>query len=507
MNRKLLATALVVILVVAGLWVWKQGYLRLPLGAPAGWSRTYGGDNNDEVKSALGLGEEGFLVAGGTFSFGAGDQDGWLMKLDQSGRPLWEKAFGGADSEEFLALAKAADQGYILAGRVRSFGAGGMDAWVLKLDARLQPAWQEAIGGPEYDYAAAIAPLSQGGYLAVGASGSSGAGYADLWALKLDAGGKVIWQKTYGGDQWDYGASLAPTPEGGCIVVGGTQSFGAKLTDAWALRLDPDGQVLWQKLYGGDQEDRFYSIIETADHNYLIAGGTASFGAGQMDVWVLKLDPHGQVLWQKTYGGKGDDRAFSVQAVSDGGYLVLAHTQSFGAGLTDAWLLKLDAQGQLQWQKTYGGKMEDRIYGSLETPDHGFLVAGGTASFGAGKADAWVFKLAADGSMSKDCPAGVSTALVGVSAARVKDTAATVADSKATVIANTPTPMPTHAALHSQCPPEKVEAAKKPAPEQAPPAPRQVLPVPAPTPPAPAPLAPAPGPAPSVPGPKPGGTR
>jgi hypothetical protein len=215
-------------------------------------------------------------------------------------------------------------------------------------------------------------------------------------------------------------------------------------------------------MYGGDMEDRFYSVLATGDQGYLVAGVTASFGAGAADVWVVKLDQSGRVGWQKTYGGKSDDRAFSIQPTSDRGWLVIGWTQSFGAGGTDAWLLKLDAAGQLQWQKTYGGQRVDRVYAGQETADHGFILAGGSASFGAGKADAWVFQVGADGDMGKDCAAGSSTAVLGESAARVVDTAATVTDTQAIVTAITATPKPSLAAIHSQCPPEKTEA--KPAP-------------------------------------------
>jgi len=465
MNRKLLAIAVVAILAVAGLWLWKRGDLKLPSLAPAGWSKSYGGAQDEEFNSVLLLDGGDYLVAGGVSSFGAGRQDAWLMKLDPAGQPLWQKAYGGPEDEEALSLQKTADGNFIMTARVESFGAGGMDLWVLKLDPAGQPLWQETIGGKDWDYAPALKPLAQGGYLVAGGSGSWRAGNNDLWVLKLDEQGKIVWQKTYGSDQWDYAAAVLPLADGGCVVVGGTQSFGAKDFDGWALKLDPHGQVLWQKMIGGDKEDRFYAILLTADQNYLIAGATASFGAGSSDVWVVKLNPAGQILWQKTYGGKSEDKAFSIQAVSDGGYLVLAHSQSFGPGASDAWLLKLDANGQLWWQKNYGSKHVDRIYASQETPDRGFIVAGGSNSFGAGQADGWLFKLDRDGNMSKDCPAGVSGAALGNSDAKVQDTNAVPTDSQAVVIASTVKPIPTDAVIHSQCPPEKsvkVEAAKKP---------------------------------------------
>ena len=153
------------------------------------------------------------------------------------------------------------------------------------------------------------------------------------------------WAATYGGEGWDVAESVQQTREGGYIVAGSTESFGAGKDDVWVLKLRPDGTIDWQKTYGGEKDEVVYSVQQTSDGGYIVAGGTESFGAGDSDVWVLKLRPDGGIEWQKAYGGTSSDWASSVQQTSDGGYVVAGGTKSFGAGKADVWVLKLRVDG------------------------------------------------------------------------------------------------------------------------------------------------------------------
>ena len=163
------------------------------------------------------------------------------------------------------------------------------------------------LGGAEGDRASCIEQTSEGGYIATGSTASFGSGKLDIWVLRLDVSGNVEWQKTYGGTEDDVASSIQQTGEGGYIVAGYTSSFGAGKKDVWVLKLDKDGNVEWQKTYGGTEDDVASSIQQTGEGGYIVAGYTSSFGAGKKDVWVLKLDKDGNVEWQKTYGGTGDD--------------------------------------------------------------------------------------------------------------------------------------------------------------------------------------------------------
>jgi hypothetical protein len=271
---------------------------------------------------------------------------------------------------------------------------------------------------------------------------SFGAGDYDVWVLKLDGQGNVQWQKTYGGTSGDWAHAIAPTSDGGYVVAGWTWSFGAGNRDVWVLKLDGSGNVQWQKTYGGSNEDAAFAIAPTSDGGYVVAGWTGSFGAGSHDVWVLKLDGSGNVQWQKTYGGSNDDGATGIVPTSDGGYVVAGWTGSFGAGGDDVWVLKLDGQGNVQWQKTYGGSNDDGARAIAPTSDGGYVVAGWTWSFGTGAHDVWVLKLEADGtvrgcsiSLVRDSTASVgSTTMSSLSTSVVgQTTSASVASSSAVV--------------------------------------------------------------------------
>jgi predicted secreted protein len=381
------------------------------------WAQTYGGAGNDVAVSTKQTADGGYIVAGYTGSFGAGGNDFWVSKLDASGTVTWQKTYGGAGNDCCaLSTQQTADGGYIVAASTDSFGAGGLDVWVLKLDASGNVTWQKTYGGAGIDGANAIQQTTDGGYIVAGLTRSFGAGLDDVWVLKLDALGAVTWQKTYGGTADDVAYSIQQTTDGGYIVAGRTSSSGAGGMDVWVLKLDALGAVTWQKAYGGAGNDVAGSIKQTSDGGYIVAGWTTSFGAGGMDIWVLKLDALGNVTWQKAYGGAGNDSASSTDAIqqtSDGGYIV-AGTTSFGAGSGDVWVLKLDASGTITWQKTYGGASSDGAYAVQQTSDGGYIVAGYTASFGAGGNDVWVLKLDASGNIPTCGPQGTSSATVTV---------------------------------------------------------------------------------------------
>jgi hypothetical protein len=384
-------------------------------GTSSQWAKTYGAWTEDVSWSIQQTSDGGYIVAGNTKYFGAGGSDIWVLKLDQNGNIQWQKTYGGPDWDIASSIQQTSDGGYIVAGDTRSFGAGGWDIWVLKLDQNGNIQWQKTYGGRSDDSASSIQQTSDGGYIVAGDTRSFGAGDLDIWVLKLDQNGNIQWQKTYGGPMDDYNSSpsIQQTSDGGYIVAGDTKSFGAGRWDIWVLKLDQNGNIQWQKTYGGRSDDSASSIQQTSDGGYIVAGDTRSFGAGESEIWVLKLDQNGNIQWQKTYGGRSDDFAPFIQQTSDGGYIVAGDTMSFGAGDLDIWVLKLDQNGNIQWQKTYGGRNGDFASSIQQTSDGGYIVAGYTTSFGAG--GIWVLKLDANGDIG-------GCNLIGTSNATVKDT-------------------------------------------------------------------------------------
>ena len=288
-----------------------------------------------------------------------------------------------------------------MAGYTDSYGSGSRDIWVLKLTSTGSVSWQKTYGGDDYDLAYSIQQTSDGGFIVAGVTDSYGSGSRDIWVLKLTSTGSVSWQKTYGGDDYDLAYSIQQTSDGGFIVAGVTDSYGSGVYDIWVLKLTSTGSVSWQKTYGGSSNDYARSIQQTSDGGFIVAGVTDSYGSGVYDIWVLKLTSTGSVSWQKTYGGANTDQANSIQQTSDGGFIVAGVTNSDGAGSYDIWVLKLTSTGSVSWQKTYGGSQMDLGYSIQQTSDGEFIATGETPSYG-NSYDIWVLKLDTTGNIP-DC--------------------------------------------------------------------------------------------------------
>jgi uncharacterized delta-60 repeat protein len=394
-------------------------------GAAPSWAASYGGSTNDNdcATSIQQTSDGGYIVAGYTASFGAGNSDFWVLKLNSGGAVSWQKSYGGAEADSANSIQQTGDGGYIVAGYTYSFGAGNSDFWVLKLDSNGTVDWERRYGGAEADSATSIQQTSDG-YIVAGATYSFGAGNMDFWVLKLNSSGTPSWAKTYGGASGDGAYSIQQTDDLGYILAGYTYSFGGGDSDFWVLKLDTDGVVSWQKTYSGGDDDIAYSIQQTSDDGYVVTGYTKSFGAGNWDFWVLKLNSYGTVDWQKAYGGTEEDLAKSIQETSDGGYIVAGYTLSFGAGSYDFWVLKLNSYGTVDWQKGYGGAGWDQAQSIRQTIDGRYIAAGWTGSFVITNWDFWVLKLNGDGTVPFNAATGAQAA----------DTDAVPADTTASVV-------------------------------------------------------------------------
>jgi arginine repressor len=357
------------------------------------FAKTYGEIDDDCARSVQQTSDGGYIVAGYTYSFGAGYTDIFLIKTDANGNIQWAKTYGGTYSDDAYSVQQTSDGGYIVAGYTPSFGAGDYDIFLIKTDANGNIIWAKTYGGGGNDFAYSVQQTLDGGYIVAGDTRSFGAGNEDIFLIKTDASGNIIWAKTYGGTSRDVAYSVQQTSDGGYIVAGRTDSFGAGWDDIFLIKTDANGNIIWAKTYGGTGDDAAYSVQQTSDGGYIVAGRTYSFGAGWGDIFLIKTDANGNIIWAKTYGGTGDDAAYSVQQTSDGGYIVA----SFAGG--DAFLIKTDASGNVQWAKTYGGGGNDRAYSVQQTSDGGYIVAGNTLSFGAGNSDIFLIKTDANGNI------------------------------------------------------------------------------------------------------------
>jgi len=373
------------------------------------WGKTFGGASDDYGYSVQRTSDGGYVIAGRTGSSGAGGDDVWLVKTDAIGHEVWDRTYGGAGGDIGYSVERTPDGGYVIAGSTESYGAGDWDVWLIKTDADGNKLWDRTFGGANGDEGYSVQPTSDGGYVVVGRTSSSGAGQDDVWLIKTDADGNRVWDRTFGGEVSDYGNSVRQTSDGGYVIAGTTWTYGVGWDDVWLIKTDAAGNRLWDRTFGGGFYDRGHSVQLTPDGGYIIAGSTQSWGAGDWDVWLIKTDASGYAVWDRTFGGTNADEGHSVQRTSDGGYVIAGHTYSYGAGWGDVWLIKTDANGNKVWDRTFGGKRYDVGESVQPTSDGKYVIAGYTWSYGAGYGDFWLVK----------APAPETTAVLPTPAARL----------------------------------------------------------------------------------------
>ena len=362
------------------------------------WTKTFGGSNSDYGSEVQQTFDGGYIITGYTKSYGAGSNDAWLIRTDSSGDTLWTKTFGRDSDDYSQSVQQTSDSGYVITGSTNSSGAGLHDVWLIKTDTVGDTLWTKTFGGSGSDQGNSVRQTFDGGYIVTGYTKSYGAGGSDVWLIKTDASGEDLWTKTFGRSGNDYGQSVRQTFDGGYIITGFTDSFGAGLYDIWLIKTDASGDTLWTKNFGGNDYEEGYSVRQTIDGGYIITGRTWSLskGVSNADIRLIKTDASNNILWTKTYGGSYYEKGNSVQQTSDCGYIITGYTESYGANIQDAWLVRTDASGNTLWTKTFGGVNIDEGNSVQQTSDGGYIVTGSTRSYGAGSYDIWLIKIDPD---------------------------------------------------------------------------------------------------------------
>ena len=285
------------------------------------------------------------------------------------------------------------DSGYIFAGHTDSTGAGSDDFLVVKLDSDGSVVWEKSYGDVRSNMVRDIVQTSDGGYLVAGSTFTGAKSY-EVYLMKLDSTGGLTWSKQYGGDDSDWIYSVRQTSDSGYILAGNTDSFGGGTdTDMWVLKLDSSGNEQSHTRLGGSATDTAHSIRQTNDGGYVLTGITASYGAGTADLMVVKMDSSLAVTWAKSYGGTGNQKGQSIQQTADDGYIVAGYSDSFGSSGAMVWVLKLDSSGNVTWERALGGSSSEQAQFVRQTSDSGYIVVAYTSSFGAGSNDFWVIRL------------------------------------------------------------------------------------------------------------------
>lgn len=385
------------------------------------WQRCLGGTGIDQGGEIAETTDGNYVVIGSTTSTNGdvvgndGGYDMWVIKLDPDGEIIWQKTYGGSGLEGGYSILGTTDGGCIALGRTESndgdvsgyhgVGVSGGDIWIVKLDASGTIEWQRALGGSAFDFATGLTLTADGGYVIAGNTTSTDGdvtanqGGGDAWIIKLTVAGEIEWQGTYGGSGNDGYTSIIQTMDGGYLTIGYTESNNGDVIgnhgmgDMWVVLFDEGGDLVWQRALGGAVNDGGSEAIETAEGEIMIAGYTASsngdvsgFHGGAWDAWMVRLDANGELLWQDCFGGSSNDRAVGVVETADGGCEVLCTSSSTNGdvgsinGGNDHWLIRLDDAGALLWERSMGGSTEDSPQDLLHTADGGFATVGFTNS-------------------------------------------------------------------------------------------------------------------------------
>ena len=373
---------------------------------PLQWQKTFGGSNRDRGYSVQQTTDGGFIIAGYTDSFGAGYSDVYLIKTDHNGDMQWQKTFGGSHSDYGYSVQQTSDSGYIIAGSTESYGAGFSDVYLIKTDTDGNSQWQKTFGGIYSEYARSVRQTSDGGYIIAGGIYPYTTHDPNIYLVKTDSNGTSQWQKIYGVvDNGESVYSVQQTTDGGYIMAGDIYFRDPTNYDVYLIKTDPNGNTQWQKTFGGNDSDVGLSAQQTADGGYIIAGYTGSYETGGQDVYVIKTDPNGNSQWQKTFGGSDEDIALSVQLTSDGGYIIAGQTgvSYYPPNYSDVYLIKTDPNGNSQWHKTVRGSSWDVGFSVQQTFDGGYIIAGYTCDDpGECYEDVFLIKLCSDGTLSAD---------------------------------------------------------------------------------------------------------
>jgi len=338
---------------------------------PIQWQKDYGYPEAGASFFVQQTSDGGYISTGVLSITGGTNHEAYLVKTDANGNLLWSQTYDGDTVFDCgYCVQQTTDGGYIIAGSYH-----GHSLWLIKTDSNGNKQWTQVFSSLNMDSAYSVIQTTDGGYAIVGGY-SYAPGPPDAWVIKTDSNGNQQWQRKVGGGSSEYGHCIQETSDGGYIVAGYTDSFGAGLEDARLFKLDSAGNILWIQNYGGNLDERANSVRQTSDGGFIMAGFSKSFGAGQADFYLIKTDNSGNLVWSHTFGGGSDEIANSVRQTTDGGYIICGTTASFGSGGTDIYMVKTDSSGSKEWDDTYGGTGNDDGQCVQQTSDGYYIIAG-----------------------------------------------------------------------------------------------------------------------------------
>lgn len=377
---------------------WSIGVLAIPACyGQQTFQNAFGNINSDNGYSISATNDGGYIVTGDYDVDGPFSAQVYLVKVDSLGDLGWTKTYGGAKElrngtgNRGYGVLQTVDGGYIIGGEVHAFGAGRADMYLIKTNASGDIAWSRSIGGVFDDYCYAIQQTSDSGFILAGSTESFGAGLRNIYVVRASPVGDTLWTRVFAGSSFQGAYDVKETLDGGFIITGYTFDTPTQITaDIFLIKTNATGEIGWQKSYGGTLHEYGYSVSQTTDGGFIVAGSTASYGAGSNDIALLRTDSLGNLMWASTYGGSDAEEGNSVIQLQDLGFLVVGYTRSFGAGGFDTYVIRTDSLGVLQWSRIYGGPNDDVGQQASVTGDGGYMITGGTSSYGEGSSDLYI---------------------------------------------------------------------------------------------------------------------
>jgi hypothetical protein len=344
--------------------------------------KNYGGHATDSGRCLEFTSDGGYIIAGHTTTYSNGFADLYVIRTSSMGDTVWTKKYGGSGVEHGYTVSKTSDGNYILAGSTTSNQGNGEDAFLYKIDEAGNLLWQKTFGGPGNDRVESAYEAPDGGIIMVGNSNSAPSTSVDVFLVKTDASGTLQWTQRFGGPAFDNGNMVQPTTDGGYIIVGQTYSFGSGSGDYWLIKTDASGTIVWDKTFGGPGLDEGKNVRQTSDGGFIITGDTDSFGAGSDDIYYIKTDANGEIVWSKVLGTPMKEASKMIEECPDGGYVIAGITRGFSFVNPNAWLIKTNSTGDTTWTRFYGKWSHEHLYCAKPHPDGGYIAAGHSDSYG-----------------------------------------------------------------------------------------------------------------------------
>ncbi len=357
------------------------------------WTRIFGSSDNEYGYYAEQTNDGGFILVG--YVDISGDDDIWLIKTDSNGDTLWTKTYGTYYYDYASCVHQTSDGGYIIFGDTDSFYPSRWNGWLIKTDADGDTLWTKVFTGPNYYFIRSGVELPSGnGYVFVGYTKATAGGAEDIWLVRTDMAGDTVWTRTFGGSEREIAFTVLRATDGDLVIGGDTESFSEGDFDAWVIRVNTSGNLVWSKSYGSTERDILYDMKQTDDGGFIIAGHTESFGHinNYTDAWLIKTDSNGDTLWTKTWGTEMHDGAMSVVQTSDGGFVWTGY-KYISTFVQDLWVLKTDEDGNMLWSKTYGGTFNNIGRSINKNIDGSLIITGDYYSEVTNTRDLWLLNV------------------------------------------------------------------------------------------------------------------